>query len=281
MQDNEIDPRFLEYLRLYRGALRKLITKWVRPWDNIDEIEQELFLQLWKDRDRIPEHPRPSWLRTVARNIALKWIGRENRQSGGKWLNSGDQRLTTVPLDDPNTETLRDEHLDPESVLLSSEGEMTLMQRRQQLKAALAELPPELQDVWVAANLNGLDKTKIAAQTGCSRTTIYKRLRDADAFVLTKLCVCALEGAVYDALAKKRLAATTTLTPVGQGQARSMNTDYRSPFRFLGLSAGKHLLAAQALKYQESKEEIEIQLGLNLKDVFLMPVAVTPAGAEY
>jgi RNA polymerase sigma factor (sigma-70 family) len=276
MQDNELDPRFLEYLRQYRGQLRRLIKKWARPWDDIEEIEQEVFLQLWKTREQIPQRPQPYWLMKVVRNISLKWIGRENRQRGGKWLEPGDQRLTAVPLDDPSAETLRDERLDPESVLISSEGEMTLMQKRQQLYAALAELSPELRDTWVAANLNGDDKAKIASSAGCSRTTVYKRLRDADEFILTKLRVCAVEGAVYDAVAKKRLAAMTTLTPVGKGQARSMNTDLRSPFRFSGLSVGKYNLAGQAPRYQESDEEIEIRLGLNLKDILLMPVAVRP-----
>jgi hypothetical protein len=46
MSDSERDRRLLEYLWQYRSALRRLIAHWTRPWDDIDEIEAELFHEL-------------------------------------------------------------------------------------------------------------------------------------------------------------------------------------------------------------------------------------------
>jgi hypothetical protein len=205
--------------------------------------------------------------------VSLKWISRENRQQGGKWLQGKDKRLVSVPLDDPNTDQLLDEHPDPESALITSE-------RRRHLYTALAQLSPEVRAAWIAVNLEGKDKAAVATLARCSRTTIYGRIREADDFILTKLQVCALEGTVRDSQSKKRLAATVVATSVDDARGYSETTDHRSPFRFSGLSVGEYMLSGRAPSYQVSNEKVEIHLGLNFRDISLVRATSAPAGTE-
>lgn len=133
-----------------------------------EEITQDLFAWLSTnaasyDASRGRLEP---WLARLARNRAIDWLrGRH-----------GTRREREVPL--------------PETPLADDRNDVALtVQRRVDLAAALAVLPPEQREAIELTFWLGLSPKEIAAWHDCPQQTIYTRLRAG----LDKLRACLLD----------------------------------------------------------------------------------------
>ena len=152
-----------------RPRLRGFIRRWVRDDEDVEDILQEVFFELVETYRLAKQVEQVSaWLFRVARNRITDRF----------------RKKKTEALDDARVEGMdEDESLDLEGLLPSPEAGPEAAYMRslmlEEIDAALAELPPEQQDVFIAHELEGKSFKELAAETGLSVNTLLSRKRYA------------------------------------------------------------------------------------------------------
>ncbi|HEV7165998.1 MAG TPA: RNA polymerase sigma factor [Gammaproteobacteria bacterium] len=152
-----------------RPRLRGFIRRWVRDDEDVEDILQEVFFELVETYRLAKQVEQVSaWLFRVARNRITDRF----------------RKKKTEALDDARVEDAdEDESLDLEGLLPSPEAGPEAAYMRglmlEEIDAALAELPPEQQDVFIAHELEGKSFKELAAETGLSVNTLLSRKRYA------------------------------------------------------------------------------------------------------
>lgn len=152
-----------------RPRLRSFIRRWVRDDEDVEDILQEVFFELVETYRLAKQVEQVSaWLFRVARNRITDRF----------------RKKKTEALDDARVEGAdEDESLDLEDLLPSPEAGPEAAYMRslmlEEIDAALAELPPEQQDVFIAHELEGKSFKELAAETGLSVNTLLSRKRYA------------------------------------------------------------------------------------------------------
>ena len=152
-----------------RPRLRGFIRRWVRDDEDVEDILQEVFFELVETYRLAKQVEQVSaWLFRVARNRITDRF----------------RKKKTEALDDARVEGMdEDESLDLEGLLPSPEAGPEAAYMRslmlEEIDAALAELPPEQQDVFIAHELEGRSFKELAAETGLSVNTLLSRKRYA------------------------------------------------------------------------------------------------------
>lgn len=152
-----------------RPRLRGFIRRWVRDDEDVEDILQEVFFELVETYRLAKQVEQVSaWLFRVARNRITDRF----------------RKKKTEALDDARVEGAdEDESLDLEDLLPSPEAGPEAAYMRslmlEEIDAALAELPPEQQDVFIAHELEGKSFKELAAETGLSVNTLLSRKRYA------------------------------------------------------------------------------------------------------
>ena len=155
-----------------RTALSQLYDRYSRmiyaiAWKSLNSVEDceevvlEVFAQIWRIAHRFdPEKGTPEqWIFTLARSRILDKLRKI-------------QRLNKV-----NTVIASEKEIAFPTISVDPLEAVEIVERQQQVIAALAKIPPEQRQVIEMAYYQGLTHTEIAAATGLSLGTVKTRLR--------------------------------------------------------------------------------------------------------
>jgi RNA polymerase sigma-70 factor, ECF subfamily len=121
-----------------------------------EELAQETLLMVWRKAALYSgeKGSATTWIFTIARNLRIDRLRREVA-----W-----QPLPEGAEDEPSTDPLPDEELDTR-------------ERRDRVRAALAELPPDQSEVVTLSYIEGLSHSEIAERLGLPLGTVKSRMR--------------------------------------------------------------------------------------------------------
>jgi RNA polymerase sigma-70 factor, ECF subfamily len=156
-----------------RTALSQLYDRYARmiyaiAWKSLNSVEDceevvlDVFAQVWKIANRfdLNKGSVEQWLFTLARSRILDRLRKIQR------LN----KVVTAAIADGKEIESAASSVDPLEAV-------EIVERRQQVQAALARIPPEQRAVIEMAYYQGLTHVEIAAATGLSLGTVKTRLR--------------------------------------------------------------------------------------------------------
>lgn len=158
------------------GQFSKRILAFVRSRiDDVDEAEdiaQDVWLQLSKQTDLDSIQHVPSWLFTTARNRITDYYRKKRPQRMGKTTNAnGAEGDEYAEAEEYSFNLWAGAHL-PDTALESK-------QFWEELNKALAAMPAEQRDVFVAHELYGTPFNQLVEETGVSLNTLLGRKRYA------------------------------------------------------------------------------------------------------
>jgi RNA polymerase sigma factor (sigma-70 family) len=162
-------------VRRERGRLLAYIRRWIADAAEAEDILQESFYELVAAyRMMQPVEQAGAWLARVARN---RIIDRFRRQGARPRAEMGaEQDGAAGGL----TELLPAADSGPEAAVMRA---ILLAE----IEAALAELPPEQREVFVAQELEGVSFRELAERSGVSINTLLSRKRYAVRFLRERL----------------------------------------------------------------------------------------------
>lgn len=171
-QDREIAST----VRRERGRLLAFIRASIADAEEAEDVLQEALYELvLAYRLMQPVEQAGAWLRRVARNriidrfrrkrVARRAVGATEDEAS---LDPGLEDLLPAPDGGPESAVMRE-------LLLAEIG------------AALAELPPEQREVFVAHEIEGVGFKELAARTGVSLNTLLSRKRYAVLYLQERL----------------------------------------------------------------------------------------------
>ena len=171
-QDRELSAT----VRRERGRLLAYIRRWIADTAEAEDILQEaLFELVLAYRMLQPVEQAGAWLARVARNRIIDRFRRggrfrppEARADEDDAAGGGLAELLPAADGGPEAAAMR-------QVLLA------------EIEAALAELPAEQREVFVAQELDGVSFRELARRTGVSINTLLSRKRYAVRFLRTRL----------------------------------------------------------------------------------------------
>jgi len=184
--EREEDQRISDVVKREQSRLRNFIRRRVPDPLDAEDVLQDVFYRLVEaNRLLMPIEHITGWLFRVARNRITDLFRKKEPE------NFSDISLTSA----------EDEELHFEDLLPSPDAGPEALYARslllEEMKAALAELPPEQREVFVAHEIDGRSFKEIAAQTGASVNTLLSRKRYAVLHLRERL------QRVYDEFTKK------------------------------------------------------------------------------
>lgn len=152
-----------------RSRLRNFVRRRVANPEDVEDVVQDVFSELVESLRlmRPIEHIGP-WLFRVARNRIVDLYRKKRPELSANASVEIDEEGSDVEFQD----LLPSPDPDPETVY---EREVLF----DELEAALAELPPEQRDVFVAHALDGRSFAELSKETGVSVNTLLSRKRYA------------------------------------------------------------------------------------------------------
>ncbi len=162
----EQDKRITETISRERGRLRNFIRRRVPDANEAEDILQDVFFE-YVENYRLPEPIEQvgAWLFRVARNRIIDRF-RKKREVA----------LPEVSGDDEDDHWLEEVLPSPDAGPEAAYARSVLLE---ELHAALAELPKEQRDVFIAHELDGRSFKELAAENGASVNTLLARKRYA------------------------------------------------------------------------------------------------------
>lgn len=163
---HEQDERISEVVRRERSRLREFIRRRVPDPRDAEDVLQDVFYRLVEaNRLLMPIDHVTGWLFRVARNRITDLFRKRTPES-----------FSDVAMED-------EERLDLDELLPSREGGPDAAFARsvllEELELAIAELPDEQREVFIAHELEGRSFKEIAAETGVNMNTLLSRKRYA------------------------------------------------------------------------------------------------------
>ena len=148
---------FAELVEKYRQPLFNFIYRTLRDETETEDVAQNVFLQVYKSRDRYERTAKFStWLFTIARNLCLNEIRRRARHPADSL------EETHAEYDDQPSRQYEDKKIFlPTDNVLHSE-------LAQKIEAALAELPENQRTAILLCRQDELSYEEIAAVLGCT-----------------------------------------------------------------------------------------------------------------
>jgi RNA polymerase sigma-70 factor (family 1) len=156
MNSNPLDRnQFRELFEAHAGHVRNFIYYKCGDLAQAEDITQETFLRLWREREKIDLNRVRSFLFTVANNLFLDSTRRQK-----------------VALKYQNQPTRDRDHESPEHVLEQKEF-------REQLETAINDLPETQREVFLLNRIEKMTYREIAEQLGVSVKAVEKRMGKA------------------------------------------------------------------------------------------------------
>ncbi|MGA1864101.1 MAG: RNA polymerase sigma factor [bacterium] len=161
---------FEDLLIKYQKQAHFLAFRYLKDWDEADDITQRAFIKLYKfiikSKDEIIVSP---WLRKVIVNLCL------DQQKSKKWrmffrnaIRSGTPDITDEKTIDP-FDTIKDNRLSPEDSLLNEE-------LRSKMDGLVDKLPDQQKTIFFMKHFEGLKIREIAQQLKISEGQIKSQL---------------------------------------------------------------------------------------------------------
>jgi RNA polymerase sigma-70 factor (ECF subfamily) len=147
---------FADQVQPHEAALRSYVRGAFPGVRDVDDVVQESYLRIWRQRASEPIRCARAFLFTIARNIALKRVGRQRRSPE---IVVGDLAALGI---------VAEGHDAAES---AARNETFLL-----LIEALATLPPRCRDITVLRKLKGVPQKEIAATLGISEKTVEEQV---------------------------------------------------------------------------------------------------------
>lgn len=167
-----------------RPRLRSFIRRRVANEADVEDILQDVFSELVEAYALVQSVEHVSgWLFAVARNRIIDFFRKKKTEARTEPAADADEEEEWLGLD----QLLPSPEAGPEAAYAR---ELLL----EELDAALGELPPEQQEVFVAHELEGKSFKQLAAETGVSMNTLLSRKHYAVRYLRTRL------RAIYDEL---------------------------------------------------------------------------------
>ena len=164
----EQDRQITEVVAEQRGRLRNFIRRRVRNEADIEELLQEVFYELVEaNRLLMPIEYVTGWLFRVARNRITDLFRKKKPEN-----------FTDAAVMDDDGELMQIEELLPSP----DDGPEALYLRQlllDEMEIAVAELPAEQREVFVANELEGRSFKEMAAESGVNINTLLARKRYA------------------------------------------------------------------------------------------------------
>lgn len=159
---------FDELLRRNKNLLYSLILRYSRSHSIADEIFQEVFLKVFRNKELFREAVSfKAWLVTICKNTCIDYTRRQNRT------------VRTEPLDDVTSE---DNHALSERVasdLPTPEDSLNVQFESEELKTLLDRLPEEQRETFYLKVIMELTFEEIGESMQCSTNTAKSRFRYA------------------------------------------------------------------------------------------------------
>lgn len=153
---------FSEIFRRYDKRIYPFVLKMIRTPAQAEEITHEIFIKVWKHRDKLPAIDQPeAYLLTIAARHTLDQI--KKRLNENKML----QGLSA---------SKENSHNDTEEKLL-------LRDRAALVQQAIRQLPPQQRSVYELSRQEGMNYEQIAAQLQISPNTVRNHLVKALRFI--------------------------------------------------------------------------------------------------
>lgn len=147
---------FTDEVQPHEGALRSYVRGAFPAVRDVDDVVQESYLRIWRSRAAEPIRCARAFLFTVARNIALKRVGR--------------QRLSPeIVVGDLAALGIVAEGHDAAETAARNETFLLLIE-------ALATLPPRCREITVLRKLKGVPQKEIAARFGIAEKTVEEQV---------------------------------------------------------------------------------------------------------
>jgi len=139
----------------YFTAIRNYLYYKCSQADLAEDVAQDAFVKLWETRDRIDKTSIKAYLYTIAGNLLINQLKRD--QLKFKFL---------------NLQTDRKDNVTPEYLIEMEEFD-------QKLQAALAKIPDGAREVFLMNRIEGLKYHEIAERLGLSMKAVEKRMSRA------------------------------------------------------------------------------------------------------
>jgi RNA polymerase sigma-70 factor (ECF subfamily) len=145
----------------YARIIYSLAFRSLRSVEESEEVVLDVFAQVWRIADRYDAQKGKvdTWLFTLTRSRILDRLRKLQRNRSS----------TTVSLDELE--------IQPKADNVNLFEEVSLMERRSRMLAAMQTIPAEQRLVLELAYYRGLSQSEIAAQTGLSLGTVKTRTR--------------------------------------------------------------------------------------------------------
>jgi len=172
---NEEDRRISQIVAEQRSRLSNFIRKRVADEADVEDLLQEVFYELVRaNRLLMPIEYVTGWLYRVARNRITDLFRKKKPQT---FTDTG------ASVGDEEDDGPQDDWLKIEDLLPSPEAGPDAAYVRhlllEEMEAALAELPAEQREVFIAHELEGRSFKELAAESGVSINTLLSRKRYA------------------------------------------------------------------------------------------------------
>lgn len=162
------DQRISDVVKREQSRLRNFIRRQVPDSADAEDILQDVFFKLVEaNRLLMPIDHVTAWLYRVAKNLIIDLFRKHEPEN-----------FSDATVVDENGEALRFEDLLP-SAEAGPEGLYLRGLLLDELEAAIAELPNEQREVFVAHEIEGRSFKEMAAATGVSINTLLSRKRYA------------------------------------------------------------------------------------------------------
>jgi RNA polymerase sigma-70 factor, ECF subfamily len=148
------DPSFETLIERHRGTVVSHIYRLVRDWAVAEELAQDVFLRVYRFRNRYqPEAKFSTWLFRITTNVALNWRRDTRRESAH------------LRLDALNHESRRIQVLDRNPRV---DQQMLAEYRAKEIRDAIDALPPKQLAAVLMHKYEGMDYVQIAEALDCS-----------------------------------------------------------------------------------------------------------------
>ena len=149
---SQISKAFVDQQR----PLKAFISRFVRRPQDIDDIAQETFIRAFlAEKKGDIQHPK-AYIYRVARNLAFETLKKKSNQLTNYIEDSCDQSLLNSG----------------ENI----ENNMVVTEKFDRVKAAIADMPPQCQRVFIMHKVYGFKYREISQQLGISVSTVEKHI---------------------------------------------------------------------------------------------------------
>lgn len=148
----------------------KNIIRLITKEDENEDLEQEVYVKVWKNADKYKEQGTfSSWINTIAKNVSKDYLKSSYRK-----------KQNTTTSDEKILVLVQDKKTTPENKLIKTE-------RQQQIINAINELKPKFKEVILLCEIEGLTYEDCSKKLNCPIGTIKSRLYNAKKELAEKL----------------------------------------------------------------------------------------------